>query len=413
MQPGANPDDLHTILSRYHTWAEKQPANGNGNRNGAATEGVRELTYEEALERHRVRRGGAGARRTRAVAAEKPEEAAKAEPAAEETASRGTETGPATGQGPETGSGTEMRARPEWAEGMEFPGRREAEMIEAAVSPQEELPFAATLGGATANRSGDTAEGAETAAVAMAATPAEAKPTIHSKRAAAQARSNSAQGRTVALRTAVGSGTERKADSAKAGRCAGGKKSAAKGAGPGIEKQPEFRQVLAKTVRSVKTAAQAKRQAVKKRAVRKEAVAAGGRTALVRKAVVAAKKKAEPERTRRITTRFSTSEERRIEKAAAAAGMSVSAWLRKCALAAETGGERARAQGLAARTSQGGREKTRVSGARARRKGAVKAEAAAPMQLFAQAANPSLVGGWLGLLRQRFLGSPTRFAERA
>jgi hypothetical protein len=45
MQPAANPDDIHAILSRFQTWAE-QPANGNGNghKNGATPlEGVREI----------------------------------------------------------------------------------------------------------------------------------------------------------------------------------------------------------------------------------------------------------------------------------------------------------------------------------------------------------------------------------
>ena len=65
MQPAANPDDIHTILSRFQTWAE-QPANGNGNghKNGAGPlEGVREIPYEEAMRQHRNRRVAQGQRR--------------------------------------------------------------------------------------------------------------------------------------------------------------------------------------------------------------------------------------------------------------------------------------------------------------------------------------------------------------
>ncbi|HVT98779.1 MAG TPA: hypothetical protein VHE33_14845, partial [Acidobacteriaceae bacterium] len=64
MQAGPPPEDLHAILSRFHTWAGKNPGNGNGKTKGAAEEGIREIPYEEAMRLHREREVARGTRRT-------------------------------------------------------------------------------------------------------------------------------------------------------------------------------------------------------------------------------------------------------------------------------------------------------------------------------------------------------------
>ncbi|HEX4007723.1 MAG TPA: hypothetical protein VHX60_16230 [Acidobacteriaceae bacterium] len=73
MQPGTNPDDIHTILNRFSSWSGKQSANGNGHK--VADEGVREIPYEEALRQLRTRRP-APAPRAEAAAAPAVETAA-------------------------------------------------------------------------------------------------------------------------------------------------------------------------------------------------------------------------------------------------------------------------------------------------------------------------------------------------
>jgi hypothetical protein len=63
MQPGPNPEDINTILSRFQSWAEKHPSegngNGNGHKNGAGSDSdeIREIPYEEAIRQYRSRHG--------------------------------------------------------------------------------------------------------------------------------------------------------------------------------------------------------------------------------------------------------------------------------------------------------------------------------------------------------------------
>ncbi|HVT99258.1 MAG TPA: hypothetical protein VHE33_17280, partial [Acidobacteriaceae bacterium] len=114
------------------------------------------------------------------------------------------------------------------------------------------------------------------------------------------------------------------------------------------------------------------------------------------KEVVAAKTKPAPDRTRRITTRFSPAEERRIEKCAAELGITVSAYLRQCTLAAATAKPQAEAPDPPAPAKA--------------RKG--RARGVEPAIGYA-APPPSFLGGWLALLRNRFLGAPVRFSEEA
>jgi hypothetical protein len=55
MQPGAHPDDIHSILNRFTAWTGRQPANGNGHRTDLG-EGVREVSYDDAMRDLRSRR---------------------------------------------------------------------------------------------------------------------------------------------------------------------------------------------------------------------------------------------------------------------------------------------------------------------------------------------------------------------
>ena len=118
------------------------------------------------------------------------------------------------------------------------------------------------------------------------------------------------------------------------------------------------------------------------------------------KALLAPRKKPAPDRTRRITTRFTTAEERRIEKQASELGMTVSAYLRQCALAALA---------TASPNIAWEEEPKPVS---SKKNG--KQSGQASWQTNGYAANsPSLLGGWLSLLRNRFLGPPIRFSDEA
>jgi hypothetical protein len=113
----------------------------------------------------------------------------------------------------------------------------------------------------------------------------------------------------------------------------------------------------------------------------------------------APKKETNPDRTQRITTRFSPAEQRRIEKQAAESGLTVSAWLRHCALSGGT--TPVHPKKAQAATAKSGSKQRRVAIANP-----------AHVALFSQPTNSAL-GNWLTLLRQRFLSSPARFSEQA
>lgn len=348
MQPLPNADDLPTLLSRFHTWAEKQPSgsgNGNGHRNGASPDGVRELTYEEALEHHRER--PASPRRTtsgrsRAAAGPEVPKAALPAPNAIPPAALVEEPIPpvsnalAAGEGPTGSSAIIPPAPPDVAlmqepqPSRERPPKKET-ATEAAVpkslsAPRPEQRPSAKK--AAAKKSAAPPPQAKVPPPPKAATPAPAHKAGPAGSATAGKRSSPPHTRTKA--------------------------------------QNEFRHVLAKTVRAAKKPA-------------------------------AASKPKLPDRTRRFTTRFSATEERRIEKSAAAAGMTVSAYLRKCALAAEPSPATQPQKSRTAKKAQADSTASEQTETR----------------LFLQPASPSLFGGWLSLLRQRFLSSPARFSERA
>ena len=112
---------------------------------------------------------------------------------------------------------------------------------------------------------------------------------------------------------------------------------------------------------------------------------------------IARQKESTPDRSRRITTRFSPSELRRIEKHADLLGLTVSAYLRQCGLAAIAAVQSAQSVEAAPRA---------VPPARRNGHGVWQPNPYTPQ-------SPSLLGGWLSLLRNRFLGPPVRFSEDA
>lgn len=95
----------------------------------------------------------------------------------------------------------------------------------------------------------------------------------------------------------------------------------------------------------------------------------------------------------RVSVRLSQAEERHLQECAKRAGMTVSAYLRERALGA-----------MAAESAT--KIATRAAGTRSHSDALSAAPAAA-------AKSNSVLGDWIALLRNRFLASPVRFAERA
>jgi hypothetical protein len=266
MQPDRQPDDIHSIMSRFTSWAGKQAGSGLA----GAGEGVREVPYEEAIERLRSRRrtpGAPAAIPTHAAAAVSAESAGSAAPA-------------------------------ERAASLAAP-------VEAEKTDSETPPVSGR-----AKRSGRAAERGH-APAAQAGKGGSAAPSAASKR--------SSQAKT-----------------------------------------PEFRQVLAKSVAG-------------------RGGAVPGKAAKTRKL----------ERDQRVSVRLSRDEERELQKRAAGAGITVSQYLRQCALAEQA--RTAKNSGMIAGDSPMG--------------------SSAPQGAAAE--KPSGFGEWITLLRNRFLSSPARFAERA
>jgi hypothetical protein len=370
MQPAANPDDIHAILSRFQTWAEQQPANGNGNghKNGASPlEGVREIPYEEAIRQHRNRRAAQGQRRTAPprtsaspVPPREPDVQAEPEPVAEVPSPSAVErtvakiAEVAATSKFEPASPLSNDSPPAETENpAPIPAAATGGVIAGALlEPLKPLPRPIL-------RSASKVRRPRPATIAAAPIPAPTMPT----RAAVRARPPAKP----AVRSAPNTAAKAAAQNA-----ALRKSAAPLAAKPPIAKQPQFRQVLTKTV------LQAERPAAPKPTPKKEAT---------------------PDRTQRITTRFSPAEQRRIEKQAAESGLTVSAWLRHCALSNG-------AMPVHPKKPQAAPAK---SGSRRR---SVAAPNPAHVALFSQPTNSAL-GNWLTLLRQRFLSSPARFSEQA
>jgi hypothetical protein len=402
MQPAANPQDIHSILSRFQTWAEQQPANGNGNghKNGAAAlEGVREIPYEEAMRQHRGRRAAQGQRRTvpphASVSSVLPREPdLQAEPVAEVPSPSAVDL--AAANFAEVAAMTKFEpASPLSKEVVPHDPAQVA--IGVVVEP---VASAAKVRTPRAKRV-QTAPPAATEKPALISAGATSalitnalleplrpvpRPILHSARQELRPKPTAMAATpipapTITTRAAVTAKPPLKPALRRKPKTAA--KAAAQSAAPGtsaafstakalIVRQPQFRQVLAKTV------LRAKPPAAPKPTPGKEAT---------------------PDRTQRITTRFSPAEQRRIEKQAALAGLTVSAWLRHCALSGGT-------TPAHPKTAQ---PATAKSGSKRR---GVAAPNPAHVALFSQPTNSAL-GNWLTLLRQRFLSSPARFSEQA
>lgn len=274
MQPERQPDDIHSILGRFTSWAGKQAEKGH-----AGDEGIREISYEEAIERLRSRR------RTPSVKLPIPVQPATVAPA----------------EGAEGGASSEPAAS--------FAVTAEAEGTVPKTAPECE-------GQPAAKRS----------------RPVRA----------------SARGKAAAATAARGAADRSSArnQSRKA-------------------KTPEFRVVLAKSVAGRGGAVPGKATKIN-----------SGKT----------------ERDQRVSVRLSREEERQLQQCAEQAGVTVSQYLRQCALT-----------GRAAR-----REKTATLFA-----AEPIAQQSALESVTAEKATKAGLGEWITLLRTRFLSSPRRFAERA
>jgi hypothetical protein len=269
MQPGTNPEDIHTILSRFSHWAGEQTANGNGHRKKpkGLDAGVREIPYEEAMRLMRSRK-----------AARMPNLAA-AQPV--------------------------------------------ANAVEEAVSALEQIGAVATkTENRSAQKSRKRAPGKEPTAKhsrEVKAAKAE-KPTLTS---------------------------------------ANGQRNAGRATQPAPP--PEFQKVLAKSVREAKS--------------KKKSVPTRGKG-----------------RDQHVSVRLSRAEGIRLQACAAKAGVTVSEYLRTCALEAGSAPTKSTAS-IAVVTPPG--------------KKAAEPPAESPKRVG------SGLGDWIALLRNRFLASPARFAERA
>lgn len=395
MQPGPNPENIDVILNRFQAWAEQHPADGNGNghRNGTTSEEIREIPYEEAMRQHRSRHQAPTQRNAVPSSAKKPvtspqkfhpapnpsteqallewitelpilpeaesvievKAAAPAHPSEAPTDPAGTAVQPVAPSKRATKSAAARRPATTKATQPEVskPAPMAAKLEPGAQTPVDLPPIPAHQSKArrkaTRPQRTKMATAASTPAVETAAI--DAMPSIKPAQATA---TSSLIG--PAIKTAVASpgrnATARRAASGPAGK-------------PRKLERPPFRQVLTSTVQQSKTA-------------------------------TASKKKPEPDRTRRITTRFSPAEERRIEKYAAELGVTVSALLRECALSTI-----ATPRPAAQPAATPGKRKTANAPARAHANKASTAPA------------PFALGGWLALLRNRFLGPPVRFSGDA
>jgi Mobilization protein NikA len=363
MQPGSQPEDIHTIMSRFHTWTGKNPGNGSGKSVAPVPGPMREIPYEEAMRNFRQRQK-AQTRRASASAASSPAAASSAPPQplpANPQEAIAAPAQPAETPLPESSPDTTAQSsalvpRPPACvtKALKLPSGKKAAKKQSRPSKSAELqpvvPQALVLAQPR------PAQPQPKAALAQPKTVA-AQP----KAALTQPKAALAQPRAVQPQRNAPAHSKAKSRSASAP-----KKSTALVLRPltAEPKKPAFKNVLAKTVRSAPSSAQS---------TRKMAPA--------------------PDRNRRITTRFSAAEQRRLEQAATQAGLSVSAWLRQCALRTEIASGAPPATAAPAKAENRSRRRTAST-------------------LFSTPA-PSGVGSWLTLLRQRFLSSPARFSERA
>lgn len=342
MQPGNQPEDIQTILSRFHTWAEKRPGDGNGASAAPGPEAVREIPYEEAMRNFRQRHPAQRRRVPAPAAAPVPiaQAAAPVPPHPEEAVPALTERAPL----PDAAQSTKPEGGAQSAPVAERPPIAKA--IPAVPSAEKRVTKKKAAAPPQRARIQPPPTAAPTAALPVPpqrVEPAQTKPPSRS-------------------RPEPRPGTSAKKEAAPAVR--------SRRAQP---KKPVFKKVLASTVKKAQRSA----------------------PAAPRPASNASKAAPARDRNQRITTRFSSAEQRKLERAAAQAGLTVSAWLRQCALRAEAAAPPQAAPPPSAKTARTARP------------------APSPEPTLFSYPAPSGLGNWLTLLRQRFLSSPARFSERA
>ena len=332
MQSPSQPEDIHVILGRFHTWAGKNPGAGNGKGSVPETAGVREIPYEEAMRNFRQRQKNQ-TRRASAKAGSPPAASAPV-PSPDPLPANPQAALPASVAPNAPPEPAPLQAATNIKPPQVALTTRPAALVTRAPGPPRSSENKARQ--KTIKRPSKKA--ATRPDVQQALLPVRATPVRAPRKASPPSRPEPR-------------------------RTAPAKKSTALAVRPRTVEPNEraFRSVLAKTVRSAPSSAQTAPKALPK-----------------------------PDRDRRITTRFSAAEQRRLEQAAGQAGLSVSAWLRHCALQAEM---------VSAPPSS-----SLKTGHRSR--------PPAEPTLFSTPA-PSGLGNWLTLLRQRFLSSPARFSERA
>ena len=462
MQSALKPEDIHAILSRFQSWAQKHPAesNGHGDRNGEA-EQIREIPYEEAIHQYRRRRTAQNPKR--------PPSAGKS--------STATSPAPVTDT-PAASEASESLSR--WIAALPEASPDEPvielKAAEASIPSAEPLADAAEFAGAL-ERAMASRERAKAApprrsatvrAPKIPATPEEVtKATLRElaprafvdlpltppvrRNRSRDSPAQATQNRDLpAQASPPGPAPPSKQFSPVRPDSAATEPAPRRSAGihPPLQSsakralQPRNPMPAARTRGSVPSRAAAKRTVpqsaaksafidpkpailrppmepaprmgfppgarqrlaaapVEKPKARKPAPAAFRRvlanTLQQPMAAPASRKKPARDRTRRITTRFTSGEERRIEKQAAECGITVSAYLRQCALAALAEPKRVPDEPTAAPVA---RERQMPGHA--------------PRQPITYTApSSSLLGSWLALLRNRFIGPPVTFSEDA
>jgi hypothetical protein len=466
MQPGTNPEDINAILNRFHSWADKHPAkgNGNGSSNGAGLDEVREFPYEEAIREYRDRR----ATRTPHSKAAPPVKDAvpgQQKPTAKAAPSPGPEVAPSPEPHRPFISSLELlaalnnvapaaplqdapkpAAHPIAKPAVQDASKAAAEhAFQPAAQPTPKAAAQPTAKPALQDAPQNQAQqnkvqpaveaGAQTAiakplprkrpAVAKTATARapKLKPAAAFRQILSEAVAQSAEAtvpvappkparKALAHSPHAKTATQQKTTAAARVQAANAKKAAAI-AKPHNKFAPMgIRSALLRPQTAVAARSIARNPAPGKSAAPSAAKLRPPKPAPFRqsmagrapqpKAEGVPKKKPAPDRTRRITTRFSPAEERRIEKQAADLGLNVSAYLRHCALGAAAGPSPAAAQYSPAPTPL-----TQTPGRRR------KSTAQTLPNFNDSAPAPSFIGGWLALLRNRFLGPPARLSEDA
>ncbi len=455
MQSGPPPEDFQAILSRFHTWAEKHPANGNGNghANPAPAEEIREIPYEEAMRQHRNRQAARTPRRTapsktRTAAASQAKPSAPPDPGLpEEELPLWAATLPVV---PDSQPVIELRAATtadpsphpknveallaafsEVAPAPPRPAKPSPTKKPVATSPKPEAPALtaaapvlpqlavralvdpppAPLASRHRPQRKSASPSPQPAIAAAVATPPARKPMP------AAAAAVPPQRPTPSVAKPAPAAAVAKPSATPAPR---GVKTSARQTPAVSAAQPKAKpaHVVARSGIIVPPIAASARRTAPRPVMRRALPAAPTKarprtpehprfqqilanTVQQPKAALAPNNKREPDRTRRITTRFSRAEERRVEKCAAALGITVSAYLRRCALSAvaqnptqDSSGPDAPLKTMPAKARNASRQST-----------------AAPLTSYTPP--PSLFGGWLSLLRNRFLGPPIRFSEDA